>query len=1254
MKLSNRSARTIFVEIIGIDSPTERKRFLDEACGEDAQLRSEVESLLWAFENAGSFLDPPGGLTTDERIDEVAESPHPKPNGVHSSDRNGRGEPTEQAGAIVGHYKLLQKIGEGGFGVVYMAEQFEPVKRRVAFKIIKAGMDTQEVVVRFEAERQALAVMDHPHIAKMLDAGATDSGRPFFVMELVKGIPITDYCNQAHLDTRQRLALFKDVCFAIQHAHQKGVIHRDLKPSNIMVTLYGVDPVVKVIDFGIAKATNQKLTEKTLFTRYGQMIGTPAYMSPEQAVLSGLDVDTRSDIYSLGVLLYELLVGQPPFDPETLRSAGFDEMRRIIREQEPAKPSTKLSTLAHDERMSVASQRSTTSTTLRQQLRGDLDWIVLKAIDKDRTRRYESVGAFAADITRYLAEEPVQAVAPSIGYLVRKFARRHTATLGVAAALLLLMLMGVAATAWQAVRAMRAEQRTAESLAVVRAERDAKKQALADAEAVSQFLIDMIKRPRPPQRKWGLELTVAEMLDDGARALEDNREIPAQRRVMLQQALGATYFSLGLYRKAIPLQERVADYHLATVGPKGRDTLIARANLANSYHNAGRRDEALVMHKEVLALTREVLGTHHPDTLHAMAGLAAGYIAAGELDLAIPLLEQALEFQKAKLGADHLATLDTMNSLAVAYQDAGKLEQALPLFEEILKLQKAKLGGDHPNRLACLNNLAQAYGAAGKPYVALALCEETAKLAKAKLGPEHPDTLIYMKNLAVAYQDAGKAELALPLFEETLRLRRAKLGADHPATLNSIACLARAYRAAGKPELALPLFEETLKLQKAKLGADHPRTLEGMAGLAKAYRDVGELDLALPLGEETLKRRRAKLGADHPDTLLSMNSLAAAYRAAGKLELALPLFEETLKRRRAKLGADHLQTLDTMNSFAVAYQVSGKLELALPLFEKTLRLRRAKLGADHPETLLSMSNLAGAYADAGKLNLALPMFEEALRRRTAKSGVGHPHTVHAMAGLANAYRDAGKLSLARPLIEATLSLAKAKQPADHPATITSVKHLAEAFREDGKLELALPLLKAILELQKAKLGPDHPDTLTSMSNFASVNAEAGRFTEAISLARERLVILRRLHPPGSPQLARYLEKTSRTLLKAKAFSEAEPLCWECLLIREKALPDSWQTFNAASLLGGALLGQKNYADAEPLLLRGYEGMKAREQTIPAHEEVRLTESLERLVSLYESRNLDGDGAQAAKYQQLLKATRPSHRVPTNAKGENNY
>jgi serine/threonine protein kinase/tetratricopeptide (TPR) repeat protein len=853
MKSADHSEEVLFREARQRPKGPEREAYLDHACAGNEALRNRLAALLQADESPDPFLEPQvSGL-----LGQMTTRPAPD-------------SKVEEAGARIGHYKLLEKIGEGGCGVVYMAEQEEPIRRRVAFKVIKLGMDTKQVIARFESERQALALMDHPNIAKVHDAGATDTGRPYFVMELVRGIKITEYCDQNNLSTEERLSLFVQVCHAIQHAHQKGIIHRDIKPSNILVTLHDGVPVPKVIDFGIAKATTgQRLTDKTLFTAFQQFIGTPAYMSPEQAEMSGLDIDTRSDIYALGVLLYELLTGQTPFEQKALVAAGLDEMRRIIREQEPVRPSTRLSTLADPERTTVAKRRGADPPQLIHLLRGDLDWIVMKAIEKDRTRRYETANGVADDILRHLSNEPVAARPPNRLYRLQKLVRRNKLVFVAAALIAAVLVAATGVSVWQAVRATRAE-----TLA---------KQRLAESEAISKFLTEVFQSPDP--ERDGRTITVAETLGAAAKKLETDLANQPARRASLQATLGETYWGLGLYGEAIAMQEKVRDYYLATFGPEHPDTLNAMEDLAGSYTHAGRHDEALKLREQVLPLSRKALGPEHTVTVRAMASLADSYRDAGRYEEALKLQEQVLALRRKVLGPEHHHTIFAMRDLSDFYYNAGRRDESLKLKEEEVALRRKVSGLENTYTLWDMGDLASLYDQAGRREEALKLREQVLALRRKVSGPEHPDTLWAMFALANSYDQAGRREEALKLREDLLVLRRKVFGPEHPDTLWAMHHLAHSYDEAGRWDEARKLREEALALRRKVFGPAHPDTLNALDDIAHtlATSDVSEIRN----GTNAVRLAEEAVAATSRTNASFLDTLAAAYAETHQFDKAV-------------------------------------------------------------------------------------------------------------------------------------------------------------------------------------------------------------------------------------------------------------------------------------------------------------------------------------------------------------------------------
>jgi len=815
--------KEVFNSARQIAAPEERVAYLEKACGHDPAATRRVLELLRIHDQERSFLESSPvapGATVDVPI-------------------------SEAPGTVIGPYKLLEQIGEGGFGVVFMAEQTQPVRRKVALKVLKPGMDTRRVVARFEAERQALAIMDHPNIAKVHDGGATASGRPYFVMELVKGVPITEFCDQHQLTPRQRLELFVPVCQAVQHAHHKGIIHRDLKPSNVLVTVHDTTPIVKVIDFGVAKALGQELTDKTLFTGFAQIVGTPLYMSPEQAGQSGLDIDTRSDIYSLGVLLYELLTGTTPFSKERFKEAAYDEIRRIIREEEPPRPSTRLSD-SKDSLPSISAQRHTEPAKLTKLVRGELDWIVMRCLEKDRNRRYETANGFAADVQRYLNDEPVQAGPPSAVYRLRKFAKRNKGPLSALTVVLLALVGGFTAMTFGLVEARRrgvdadlarlaergarktaeaAREKAVQAEQSTRAALDESEAARNEALAVSKFLLEAFRSPDP--RADGSKMKVLDLLVRLAGKLDANFAGSPKIKTDLLIAFGRTYSGLRLPEKAGEMYEKALAIRRTILGPDHPDTLMTMSEVAWAHLAAGRAPEAAKLAELTLALQKAKLGAEHRDTLYTAQILGDAFSRCGQHAEAVRLLEPSVQLCKSKLGLGESRTLETMNNLALAYKNTGRLPEAVSLFEETLGLMEALLGPDHLETLNTTNNLGQAYAAAGQPAMTMLLLEASVNRCQITLGPDHPITVWSMHTLAAAYRALGRPNGGVGLYDQAANQRKAELGSDRPDALS-----ARRQQAAARACSKAVELDPKFALAWYNLGVAHYRAGDWQAALA--------------------------------------------------------------------------------------------------------------------------------------------------------------------------------------------------------------------------------------------------------------------------------------------------------------------------------------------------------------------------------------------------------------------------------------
>jgi serine/threonine protein kinase/tetratricopeptide (TPR) repeat protein len=1062
--MSLQKAKLLFVELVG-NVPVERwEARLAELANGDEELRQSVNALLVAHREAPGFLESPVPALA-RPVDEPS---------------------NERPGIVIGPYKLIEQIGEGGMATVWMAQQTEPVKRLVAVKLIKAGMDSKQVLARFEAERQALALMDHPNIARVLDGGTTGAGRPYFVMDLVEGIPITEYCDEHHLAPRQRLELLIPVCHAIQHAHQKGLIHRDLKPSNVLVAFYDGNPVPKVIDFGVAKAVGQSLTDRTLVTGFGSIVGTLNYMSPEQADFNQLDVDTRSDVYSLGVLLYELLTGSPPHSQKETEAAGLIETLRVIREQVPAKPSTKLSTSAG--LPTLAAKRGTEPAKLTRLMRGELDWIVMKALEKDRNRRYETANGFALDMQRYLADEPVLACPPSAGYRLQKFTRRNRGPMAAGATLAALLVLGTVGTSIGLVRALKAERRATAAAAVA-------EESEKDTQAFSQFLVqDVLSTARP--EGWnggqGVTTTVRRALDEAAAKLDERFEGKPRAEAVARHALGETYYTLGEHAVAEPLLRRAVQLRTQALGPEHPSTINSERFLGLVLRSLNRHEEAAALLYASWEKCRIVEGADSAACLHIMNALGMIHSEMNRHDQAIGILKDSLKRGREHFAADSPEVSSTMNLLGVAYQNAGRAAEALPLHEESLRIRTASVGAEHPRTLETVHNLALTLQEAGRPRDAVELFEKELNAAKATFGPEHRHTLNVMKDLGYAYTLAGRIGDAVATNGEAAKLTREKFGPDDHFTLASVHNLGVALTAARRPKEAIPLLQETLQ------------------------------------------RKQTILGPKHRETLKSMDALATAYRLDGKLKAATDLFTEELTLCRQVLGSEHSETLTCMNNCALAYQDAGRVPEAIVLYEELVRIRKPKLDRDNPRLLTSMHNLAWGYQGAGRLAEAATLYEEVLSHRRNKLGV------------------------------------------DHPDTLATMYNLSTTYYRQGELDRAVSVYLDILAAQRTKFGPD------------------------------------------SVQVAGTLAYLGGMQIKAKRFADAESTLRECLQITTKELPKHWRIAAAQSLLGAALVGQQKYAEAEPLLLNGFAGLKSQEKSLPTDAKGLLPTTVQQLVRLYET------------------------------------
>jgi serine/threonine protein kinase/tetratricopeptide (TPR) repeat protein len=1010
-----RNADTVFAEAIEIASPEERAAFIERAYASDAELRRQVEKLVRDHFQAGSFLERPaanldktGVFTPSDQDDQLATTTTAA---AHTP------------GTMIGPYKLLEQIGEGGMGLVFVAEQQQPIKRRVALKIIKPGMDSRQVIARFEAERQALAMMDHPNIAKVHDGGTTPEGRPYFVMEFVKGTPITDYCDQHRLTTRPRLELFVDVCQAVQHAHQKGIIHRDLKPSNVLVEIHDVRPVVKVIDFGIAKATGQQLTDKTLYTGVAQMVGTPLYMSPEQAGLSSLDVDTRSDVYSLGVLLYELLTGTTPFDGETLKKAGYDEMRRIIREDEPPRPSARLSTLQRAHLSTVAERRGLEPRRLSQHLRGELDWIVMRALEKDRNRRYESASGLARDVERYLNEEPVEAAPPSAGYRLKKLLRRNKGRVLVAGLVLIgllvttpLSLMLAARDRELAHRRQLVQQGIDDALAeVMRLRGEAATANLSDQAALARAR-EQLQRAAALTESGPIDSHLVEQVQQLA-AEFDQVQRDRQLLVSLDTAwLAKANTHIGQFRfhheTMIPVLDKAFKAYGLEVGK--RPAQEAAAEIGSRPEMV--REQLLVALDEWRALVRKpgigvrlrkTAGGTFIDTVIAdsparrdgrlkpgdeLVGIGKDRAARVEetRNLSLPEITQLVRGDSGTIVRLEVIPKGETNTRVYEIErdpTAAWLKAVADAADADSWRRRLRDAFEIPNKKdeqAALEKLANEAAIGQQPVGLLTMLGDRLAELKArdvaikflrKVRQKHPADVWVNTTLAGMLKNARP-----PQFEEAIRYYTAAI-ALRPESSGLHLNLGAALNDSGKVEEALDEYREALRIDPmytaprcnlveslTKLGKPEEAEAVARAGVrlnpddAAFHANPGNALKQLGKEEEAIREYREAARLD-PEIDGVQNQLAIDLFGKGKHDESLAKFHEIIRMNP--------KSVETHYNLALALQMLKKVDDSVAQYRETLRLK-----PDHMAALINLSNL---LTEQGKPADVVAAYHEALR-----------------------------------------------------------------------------------------------------------------------------------------------------------------------------------------------------------------------------------------------------------------------------------
>ena len=1077
---------------------------------------------------------------------------------------------SEDAGSIVGPYKLLQKLGEGGMGVVYMAEQEKPVRRIVALKIIKPGMDSKQVIARFEAERQALAMMDHHNIAKVLDAGTTDTGRPYFAMELVKGVPITEYCDRNKLTPRERLQMFIPVCQAIQHAHQKGVIHRDIKPSNVLVTLYDGQPVPKVIDFGIAKATQQKLTERTMFTGIGQILGTLEYMSPEQAEMNQLDVDTRTDVYSLGVMLYELLTGSTPITKEKLRTVGLEEMLRTIRETEPPKPSTRLSD-SGEALPSISAVRKTAPTKLSKLVRGDLDWIVMKALEKDRTRRYETANGLAMDVQRFLADETVEACPPSPSYRFRKFARRNKTAIATGVAVATVLVIATIVSSGLAIWALHAqriatENETAARQSAAAAELSRKNEqvhretAVANAtraQEVATFLKRMLESVGPSAALGRdtalLREILATTMDRVGQDLIDQPDVAAD----LFATMANVYMELGEQASA----ENACDRALELLKEIGSEASLSSAEMLNLRGELHRKRAEYTLAKskfdQALTIRRALLDEQSPAVAESLSDLGQVYYEMERFDDADTLEKQALGIRRNVFADAHESVAESMSRLAYIYMAKGQAEGAETLARDALEICRKVLGENHPLFQESLNDMGLILFRQHKVGEMVDVFEENLAIVQSLYEPDHPEQSTALNNLATAYHDQRAFEKSAEMYAKVIALERRYARDRTPTFAVGLSNYAGLLIDLNDLEKAEQIARESLAIH-----LDQPEMHYQFSGATNTLARILFKQERYPEAEELFRDLYQQIGRERG----IVDNLCAALRFQGpdRYDEVEQIWREYVEEQRKRGDPSHRLAL-ALNDLAIALGKMGRTAKQEAAQRESLANFRAVHGGVQRDVATLSLNLGSTLSTQGKFKEAEQLSREGLRIRQKLYAGDHPSILDGLSRLGALLAHQWDLDGSERALRDALAMARRLYP-DAPFVGNLVNDLPEVLVLQKKHEEAKTLHEEIIGSLKKTSSIDDPKVQSQLDGLVAVlrwqaleNERLGKLEFAEAARRQIVDWTRDITSEDSKEYGWALHKLGENLLRQNKSESAASALQESVNVLKKESPEHRST-----------------------------------------------------------------------------------------------